>query len=141
MLEQIQKFYDQLFTDLKEYILTNSKYQPYVLKKQPEDKLFPLVVVKESQRSGEHTTLSYTDYKYAFSLEINVYSLTDNGIAGETKCKEISNLIEKYFNEKYRMSITIKPNAPNVDSSVNRTLIYVSCTLDTKEKDKVIIYP
>ena len=139
MLEQIQLFYDQLFKELKAYISNNSKYKSYIFKKQPEEKLFPLVTIKDIQRNGKPTTLSYTDYKYTFSLEINVYSLTNNGVAGETICKEISAIIERFFNEKYRMDVEINPNAPNADGSVSRTLIRTTCTIDTKNKDKLII--
>lgn len=141
MLEQIQEFYDFIYDDLKEYISAQSQYNPHIFKKEPEDKLFPLVTIKDISKNGIPTTLNYTDYKYTFSLEINVYSLTKNGIAGKTVCKEVSDLIERYFKEQYRMNITINPNAPNVDSSVDRTLIYANCTLDTKYKDKIIIYP
>lgn len=141
MLEEIQQFYDFIYKDLKQFILDSSKYNPYVFKKEPEDKLFPLVIVKENHRNGVPTTLSYTDYKYTFSMEINVYALNKGNLSGSTICKEVSDLIEKYFREKYRMNIQINPNAPNVDSSVNRTLIYVDCTLDTKYKDKIVIYP
>lgn len=141
MLNEIQQFYNQVFHDLKKYILSNSKYNPYVLKKEPEDKLFPLVIVKEKPRNGQFTTLKYTEYKYSFSLEINVYALNKELIAGETICKEISDLIERYFYEKYRMNVVVNPNALNLDSSVSRTLINVSCILDTKYQDKLIIYP
>lgn len=141
MLTEIQQFYDYLFDDLKEYISSNSQYKPYIFKKEPEDKLFPLVVIKEMPRNGVSTTLNYTDYKYTFALEINVYSLTNNGIAGKTICKEVSDLIERYFYDKYRMNVMITPNATNIDSSVDRTLIHVDCTLDAKYKDKLIIYP
>ena len=141
MLEEIQQFYDFIYKDLKEYISLNSKNKPYVLKKEPEDKLFPLVTVKENSRNCQYTTLKYTDYKYTFSLEINVYALNKGQIASNTICKEVSDVIERYFNEKYRMNVKVNPNAPNIDSSVSRALIYVDCTLDTKYRDKLIIYP
>ena len=141
MLKEIQQFYDFIFTDLKEYISSNSEYKPYIFKKEPEEKLFPLVTIKELSRNGSHTTLKYTDYRYVFALEINVYSLSEKGIAGKTICKEVSDLIERYFTEKYRMNVTVNPNATNIDGSVDRTLIHVDCTLDTKYKDRLIIYP
>lgn len=141
MLEEIQQFYDFIFKDLKEYISVKSKYKPYVKRKEPEDKIFPLVIVKENSRNGQYTTLKYTDYNYTFSLEINVYALNNGQIAKETICKEVSDVIERYFIEKYRMNVKVNSNAPNIDSSVSRTLIYVDCTLDTKHKDKLVIYP
>ena len=141
MLKEIQQFYDFIFNDLKEYISSNSKYNPYIFKKEPEEKLFPLVTIKDLSRNGSYTTLKYTDYRYAFALEINVYSLSEKGIAGKTICKEVSDLIERYFTEKYRMNVTVNPNATNIDGSVDKTLIHVDCTLDTKYKDRLIIYP
>ena len=137
----VQKFYDDLFIKLKEYVLSNTKLNPYIFKEIPNDKLFPLIVIKELSRENEYTTLKYTDEKIDFSLEVNIYAMQDNNIASVTICKELSDIVENFFKTVYRMKVKITPNAPNVDSDVHRTLIDVSCVLDTKFKDYLVIYP
>lgn len=142
MLEEVQDFYDMLFKQLKTYIQTNSIYSPYVFKDNPKDKdLFPLVVVSSNYRNKNYTTLKYTDTTYTLSIQINIFSNTANEIAGKSKCKELSNLIEKFFENNYRLGVQVITDAPNIDESIDRTIINVSLTLDTKFGDKLVIYP
>jgi hypothetical protein len=141
MLGEVTKFYDLVFSELKEYLINNSVYKPYIFKSEPKDKLFPVVVVENITKKKEYTTLKYSEPKYSFALNINVYAIDTKNIASQVICDELSNLIENFFTEEYRMSININPNSPNIDENVKRTIINVSCTLDTKFKDKLIIYP
>ncbi len=141
MLKDIQKLYDVIFKDLKEYLLTNSKYSPYVFQNEPEDKLFPLVVMKQREIYGDYTTLNYTDYIYPMNFNINIYAIQYNNISNITVSNELCDLIETFFNSNYRMKVKTDRNVENIDMNVHRALIKVSCQIDTKFKDKLIIYP
>lgn len=141
MLNEIQSFYNNLFKELKEYLTNNSVYTPYVFKQEPESKLFPLVIVKNTSRVGTYTTLNYADVKYSFALQINVYAIDKDGISGRTICEEITNNIENFFTNRYRMNISINAGMINIDEDVDRTLIDITCTLDTKFKDRIVILP
>ena len=141
MREKIQKFYDNLYVELKEYVLNNTNLNPYIFKEAPKEKLFPVIIIREIPREAQYTTLKYTDEKIEFNLEIDIYAIQTNNIAGMTICKELSNVVENFFNTVYRMKMRITPNAPNVDIDVNRTLINVNCVLDTKFKNNLVIYP
>ena len=141
MLEDIQKLYDTIFKDLKEYILANSKYSPYVFQNEPEDKLFPLVVMKQRETSGDYTTLKYTDYIYPMNFNINVYAIQRSNVSNITICNELCDLIEIFFRDTYHMKVKTDRNVENIDMNVHRAFIKVSCQIDTKFKDKLIIYP
>lgn len=141
MLEQVQTFYDEVFDNLKEYIMLNSTNKPYVFKEEPKDSLFPLVVVKNITRNNTYTTLNYSDETYIFALQINIYSISNEGKAGRSICTELLNIIEKFFKEEMRMQLNIIPTASNLDENVDRAIINASCTLNTKYKDKIVYSP
>ena len=141
MLEAIQKLYDDFFKNIKSYLEENSKYSPYIFKKEPEEKLFPIVIVKELSRNFRYTTLKHTDLLYYYSLEINVYAMQKEGISAMTIADEITNLIEKYFYDNYKMRIRVSKNISNIDKSVIRNLIQINCKIDTKYKSKLVLCP
>ena len=52
-----------------------SKYTPKVLKSAPtESKIFPLVIVQNPRIIIDEETLSYTEQKYIFKIEIEIYA-------------------------------------------------------------------
>ena len=142
MLDDVQNLFDDVFfPELKEYITSNSSYSPYVFKQEPEDKLFPVVVVKQSDVTGKYTTLKYTDYIYPFNMVINVYAVQNGSISNATICDELTNIIEEFFYDVYKMKVQTCKNVANIDTNVHRNILYVSGRIDTKYGDKLIIYP
>lgn len=141
MNKWMQGLYDKIYRELKQYLIDNSIYNPYVYKSEIENTNFPKVIVKELPRDSYFTTLKYGDEVYNFGLEINVYALPNSDIPSATISTEISNHIETFFKEQYRMSVNVSHNIVNIDTSVYRDLIQVKCIVDTKYKDKLVIYP
>ena len=141
MLESVQKLYDDFFKEIKSYLISHSMYSPYIFKNEPEEKLFPVVIIKELPRTFRYTTLKHTDIIYYFSLEINIYAMQSNGVSAITIADELTNLIEKYFYDNYKMRIQIYKNISNIDTSVIRNLIQIKCKVDTKYKDKLVLCP
>ena len=141
MLESIQKLYDDFFKEIKSYLSLNSIYSPYIFKNEPEEKLFPVVIIKELPRTFRYTTLKHTDIIYYFSLEINIYAMQKGSVSAMTIADELTNLIEKYFYDNYKMRTKISKNIPNIDTSVIRNLIQIKCKVDTKYKDKLVLCP
>lgn len=142
MLEAVQEFYVNVFDRLEEYIKINSKLSPFVFMNEPKNKdLFPLVVVKNTNITGTDTTLSYGDTVYSFTLQINIFATSTEGLSGKTKCKELSDIIQKFFTNEMKMNLVINPDTVNLDEDVSRTIIYANCSLDTKYKDKIVILP
>lgn len=141
MLEEVQGLYDEIYQELKNYLLENSIYEPHVYKKEAENKLFPKVVFKELPRNSVYTTLKYTDELYTYGLEINIYAIQDGNLAGATIANELAKWVEKFFKDVYRMTVNVSKDVPNKDTSVYRNLIQVRCLIDTKYGDKLIILP
>ena len=141
MLEQVQKLYDEITENLEIYLKEHSEYKPDVYQDIPEEKTFPVVIVKLLPYTVEYTTKKYTDELYNYGLEINVFSIKQGNIAKQTIADEITNYVETFFNKEYRMTLTVSKNAPNEDIDVYRNIVQATCILDTKYKDKIVIYP
>ena len=141
MVESINKIYSDIYNDLKNYIINNSKYNPYVGNKEPNDKKFPVVVIKDNFKDSNYTNLKYGERIYIIDLEINIYAIQYNNIPNNTIANELTDIIEKYFEEKYKLNIKISKNIPNIDSLVYRNLVNVKMKLDTKYNNKIMISP
>lgn len=141
MIEQVQEIYNSLYQELKEYLTNNCKYNPYICKKEPNDKKFPIVIFKELDRDSIYTTLKYTDEIYYIYFEINIYSIQNSEISNISIANEITNQIEKFFKENYKIKVKVSYDVPNIDTSVYRNLISISFKVETKYKDKLIISP
>ena len=141
MLESIKNIYETIFEELKTYLQDNSLYNPYVYKKEPNNKLFPVVVVKELFNESNYTTLKYTDEIYYIDLEINIYAIQNNNVSNMTICNELTYLIEKFFKENYKVKVRISKDVPNLDTLVYRNLVNINFKVETKYKDKLIISP
>ena len=147
MINKLHELYEEIYSNLKQYISENSIYKPECKKVKPNEiAKFPLVTCVEGEYDYSYTTLKNTDEIYNYNLmEINIFAQNkdNNGkiISGVTIKDEIRSHIEKYFYDVFCLKIKVIPNAPNVDDSVFRCIIYVSCKVDTKYKDKLVIYP
>lgn len=144
----VKKLYnDKIYPELKSYVETNSIYSPVVTKVFTEQsKVFPLVTVRLVKEKQKFNTLTYGEKTYPFRIEINVYS-NDKSIDNTKVSKivitdEISDLIETYFNENCKVSLTREDDIANIDGNIRRNLIVVEGIVDTKlGEDNLIIYP
>ncbi len=147
MVNKLHELYEETFLNLKKYISDNSIYEPECKKVKPNEiAKFPLVTCVEGEYEYSYTTLRHTDEIYIFNLmEINIFAqnkeIDGNLVSGVTIKDEIRSHIEKYFQNELRLKVKTVPNAPNVDETVYRCIIYVSCKVDTKFKDKLVLYP
>ena len=147
MINKLHELYEETYNDLKKYVSENSIYHPEFKKVKPNEiATFPLVTCVEGEYEYSYSTLRYTDEVYTYNLmEINIFTqnkeIEGSLISGVTIKDEIRSHIEKYFQDELRLKVKTVPNAPNVDDTVYRCIIYVSCKVDTKFKDKLILYP
>lgn len=143
----LHSLYENIYSGLKQYISEKSIYTPKCVKYKPNEiSLFPLVTCVEGKSEYTFTTLNYTDEIYTYDImEINVFAQnkTVNGqqISGMTIKDEIISHIQRYFKEVYKLNVKVTPNAPNLDDSIYRGIVNVSCKIDTKFKDRLVIYP
>lgn len=140
-------FKEKFFPELKEYVETNSIYSPLVTKVSTEQsKVFPIVtarLVTERQKFGN---LTYGEKRYSFRIYIDVYSndksINNTKVSKITITDEISDLIETYFNETCKVSLSRDDDIANIDGTIRRNLIRVEGIIDTKlGEDNLIIYP
>lgn len=140
-------FNNYIYTNLKEYVESNSIYSPKVTKKQTqESKVFPIVPVRLLPIENKYNNLSYSEETYTFGIEINIYSqdkYTNNlKVSKKTVCDEVTNKVIEYFKNNYKVSIKVEYDMPNIDSNIHRNYVRITGKLDTKYgSDKLVIYP
>ena len=146
-MEAKKLYNEKLFPELKEYVETNSIYSPLVTKTYTEQsKVFPIVTVQLARETQNFGNLTYGERRYPFRIYINVYS-NDKSINNTKVSKiaitdEISDLVETYFNESCKISLTREDDIANIDGTIRRNLIIVEGIVDTKlGTDDIIIYP
>lgn len=105
-----------------------SKYTPKVLKSAPtESKIFPLVIVQNPRIIIDEETLSYTEQKYIFKIEIEIYATEKTvgikKIARQTIMEELENLIYEVFEGYYKFKGLEPQVRPNADINVSREAI------------------
>ena len=140
-------FKEKIFPELKEYVETNSIYSPLVTKVFTEQsKVFPIAVVQLIRERQNFGNLTYGEKRYPFRIEINVYSndkvINNKKVSKIAITDEISDLVETYFNENCKVSISRNDDTANIDGTIRRNLIIIEGIVDTKlGEDNVIIYP
>lgn len=141
MIENIQNIYTQIFNELKTYLEINSLYSPFVYKREPNDKKFPVVIMKELYDNSIYTTLKYTDEIYYLDFEINIFAMQKGNLSNMTIANEITNKIEQFFKDNYKVRVRARRDVDNIDPTVFRNIVTVRLKVETKYKDKLIISP
>lgn len=136
-----------IYPGLKEYIITNSVYSPSVTKVYTEQsKVFPIVTVSLSRVINNYGNLSYSEENYPFRIDINVYAndktINNSKTSKITIADEISDLVETYFKNNYRVTVNRQDDLENIDGTIRRNFIRISGVLDTKYgENNYVIYP
>ena len=145
---RVKELYNEkVFPELKSYIETNSIYSPKIVKIYTEQsKYFPIVTVQLVRERQIFNNLTWGEKTYPFRIDINVYS--DDKTVNNTKVSkivitdEIAGLVEGYFNNNYKISISRQDDMANIDGNIRRDFIRVEGILDTKwGEDDLTIYP
>lgn len=139
-------FEKTIFPSLKNYIETNSIYNPTVVKKRTqESKIFPIITAVLMPVRNKFNNLSYGEQTYSFGITIDCYAvdkiIENNKISKRTICYELVNLINNFFTEYFHVTIKINLDNLNVDSNVHRSTVNITGRLDTKYENKTVIYP
>lgn len=138
---------EKIYPELKEYLTTNSIYSPAVSKVYTEQsKIFPIVTVQLVREKQIFNTLTWGEKTYPFRIDINVYSndktINNTKVSKIVITDEISSLIENYFNDNYKVSITRQDDIANIDGNIRRNFIRIDGILDTKwGEEGLTIYP
>lgn len=126
--------YDEIFEYAEKHIKENSKYAPVVLITPPEEtKIFPLVIITETNNVLEDENLKKGDLKYRVEYEIEIYAIDKGNIAKEFIIQELKNLVNEVFDGHYGMLRRACIPTPNVDRNVNRLYMRYSALIDERK--------
>ena len=140
-------FNTKIYPELKDYIESNSLYDPLVTKSKPTvSKRFPIIPVKLLTYNNKYNNLSYGEETYRFGIEIDINcqdkQIDDKQVSKRTICEELTELTIQYFKNNYRVRLRVNPNAINTDERVQRAIIRIMGIIDTKYGlDRLVIYP
>lgn len=122
----------------KEYIQSNSKYNPAVLKTTPQEiNQFPLVVIPECKLILKDETLKHKEKEYRLIFDIELYS-TDKSVGSKKVARqsiiaELEKLIYEVFEEHYLMRVAEPKSTPNIDRNVDRLYMRAEATINEKK--------
>ena len=124
--------YNDIFQYAKEYITTNSQYNPYVLKATPEEsKVFPLVIITQVNDYLKDETLKRTEKQNSLSYEIEIFA-QDTSANRQTIIEELVSLVNNVFENDIGFRRTQATPIPNIDLSVDRFLMEYEGVFDEK---------
>lgn len=122
----------------KEYIQSNSKYSPAVLKTTPQEiNQLPLVVIPECKLILKDETLKHKEKEYRLIFDIELYS-TDKSVGSKKVARqsiiaELEKLIYEVFEEHYLMRVAEPKPTPNIDRNVDRLYMRAEATINEKK--------
>lgn len=140
-------FETTIYPNLKKHVENTSIYKPRVTKKQPqESKIFPIVPVKLLPITNKYNNLSYGEETFDFGIEIDIYAqdqtIDGKRVSKRTICNEITNIVINYLKKNYHVIVKAEYDAINIDDSIHRNNIKITCKLDTKYGlNNLVIYP
>lgn len=122
----------------KEYIQSNSKYSPAVLKTIPQEiNQFPLVVIPECKLILKDETLKHKEKEYRLIFDIELYatdkSVGSKKVARQSIIAELEKLIYDVFEEHYLMKVAEPKPTPNIDRNVDRLYMRAEATINEKK--------
>ena len=128
--------YDTIFSEYKDYILANSKYNPRVVKSYSNtSSYFPIIsCVLRNNTDTDYCTNDRIERYEAFYFTIDIY--TKNKVKGanivtasEIINEELSKLTMQFFGGKLNMRKTLNTPTPNLDTSILRKTIQYQCLI------------
>lgn len=124
--------YNDIFQYAKEYITTNSIYEPYVLKATPEEsKVFPLVIIRQINDYLRDETLKKTEKQNSLSYEIEIFA-QDTTVNRQTIVEELVKLVNDVFEDDIGFRRVQATPIPNIDLSVERFYMEYEGIFDEK---------
>lgn len=128
--------YDEIFDYADTYIKEKSVYSPKILTSAPQEtKVFPLVVIQESNNPLVDEDLTKRDQQYQIEYEIEIYAIDKGNIAKQVIIQELKKLVNDVFDAHYGMDRRVCKPSPNADRDVDRLYMRYNAIID---ENKVI---
>jgi len=131
-------FINQIYKDLKEHTIKNSRYSPRVTRKalKQSDK-FPLITVTINNNRNilkDTTGIESTD---RLDIDINIYAedmaIGNEKISNVNIVAELGYLVDEILGRKYRMRRTSCKPTPNLDETIYRETMKYSKKMITNK--------
>lgn len=117
--------YDKIFNILKDFITSESKYNPIVTKMElrQSDK-FPLVVITEEDNAYLTGTTRFEETRSRAEYEINIYAVDkkfeDKIVSKQEVARELMGLVDNVMNCNLKMMRRSCRPTPNLDKNIYR---------------------
>ena len=127
--------YDEIYDYADKYIKETSTYSPYVIKTPPvETKVFPLVIISQSDDTLEEEDLEKGDQKYKIEYEVEIYATDKGSIPKQVIIQELKGLVNEVFDNHYGMYRRACIPRPNSDRNVDRLYMRYNAIIDENKK-------
>lgn len=131
---------DDIYVDLKNYLLLNSIYEPKVLKKSLQQyNKFPLVTITEEDNVFNSGDTTKSQIISSLTYEINIYSTdkvnNNTTISNVEIVRELQKLCDDIMSKEYKMNrISCRPT-PNLDETIYRvTMRYTTKIYENRNR-------
>ena len=120
--------YDKIFNILKDFLTSESQYNPIVTKMElrQSDK-FPLVVITEEDNAYLTGTTRFEETRSRGEYEINIYAtdkkVGDNVVSKQEVARELMGLVDNVMNCNLKMIRRSCRPTPNLDKNIYRITI------------------
>lgn len=127
--------YDKIYHILRNYLQTESQFNPIVTKEaQMQSDKFPLVVITEENNSFSVGTTKLEETRSKVEYEINIYTtdtIKNNKTISKIKiAKELKELIDNLMNCNLKMRRTLCRPTPNLDINIYRVTMRYSSNIN-----------
>jgi len=136
------KDYELIFDKYKEYLQSNSKYSPNVVKYNSNAiSMFPTVVCTLSNWiETDNATIDKIEYYDQYYFTINIYTKDKTKgsnivTASQVISEELSELTTQFFGNVLNMKRTRHSPEPNLDTSILRVVIQYQCLIGNARKN------
>lgn len=126
---KINELSNELFTNLKLYITSNSQFNPYVLKNVVDNK-YPLVVFENNTNLENSRTIdNYSlERERALSFEINIYATNINEYDSSDICDELAQLVTDVMQGYCKMQGGIDAKLKNINTAkATQYVLHFNC--------------
>lgn len=126
-------YYERIFDEYKQFILTESKYAPRVVKIATQTSTyFPIITCMLMDNPDNAITQKriYTSSNYYFTIEI--YAKDKDNIASQVIVDELKALTIDFFSYKLGMRKTLDQPKPNIDTKIFRQVLNYQCNINNR---------
>lgn len=123
---------DKIYSDIKKYLQSNSRFSPIVINSNNGKSVFPKVVISETRNNLKSRDMQGFESHSSIGIEINIFAeqktIDSKVFSGKTIARELSSLCDHVCDVAYGMKRTGFDETPNIDSRVFRLTLNYSAT-------------